>query len=385
MEKKIWREIVFEGISLRDELEHFLEHLEEEGKSPLTIKNYRGWIIDYLYFLENHSEKKTIQRNGDILEVIRLRLSGMNYRDYLEKKKQKPSTINSKLIALNSFFTFAEFTEISKKGKAVQVKFKLLERAAKHSVEDEKLLEMGDYFRLLKTAEKENDYRATALFKFLFNTGARISEALSVNIEDIQAVGQSYKVTISGKRSKKRDIDFNGDTYQALKRYLEDSERSFKDRGPLFITHQKIDGEHNRITPRYADHILKKFAELSGVPKSKCFCHNFRHLIAKTLLDQGTSIDKVKNFLGHTDISTTAIYTMGKASELREIKTSAIMKAQKSFIAEELSDEELMIFEALRNNRDLMDQDLAEMLGISKATFSRRYREKVEELRGLVF
>ncbi|MGL5098714.1 MAG: hypothetical protein ACRC6B_01555, partial [Fusobacteriaceae bacterium] len=100
------------------------------------------------------------------------------------------------------------------------------------------------------------------------------------------------------------------------------------------------------------------------------------------LLDEGTSLDKVKNFLGHTNISTTAIYTMGKASELREVKSSAIKSAKVRIIAHKYDAQYKVIIEAIAENNKISDSKLAELIGVSKATFSRNYHEVVMRIRG---
>ncbi|MGL4969832.1 MAG: tyrosine-type recombinase/integrase, partial [Fusobacteriaceae bacterium] len=232
---------------------------------------------------------------------------------------------------------------------------------------------------------------------FLFNTGARISEALSVDIENIEKVGNGYKVAIRGKRGKVRDIDFNQETYEALEKFLRRTDRDFKCRGALFTTYKRFLEEDSqnpqdnslgtlhRLSPKMADWIVKKYAGRTKLPRTKFFSHNFRHLIAKTLLDQGTSLDKVKNFLGHTNISTTALYTMGKASELREVKSRAMRSARIQILEKKYRncwDIAGILVDALSENPRISDAKLAELLGTSKASFSRKHRKLSEEIRG---
>ncbi|MGL4534258.1 MAG: tyrosine-type recombinase/integrase, partial [Fusobacteriaceae bacterium] len=149
-----------------------------------------------------------------------------------------------------------------------------------------------------------------------------------------------------------------------------------------FITERKYSDGYHRLTPKMADWTVKKYGAMTGLPKTKFFSHNFRHLIAKTLLDEGTSLDKVKNFLGHTNISTTAIYTMGKASELREVKSSAIKSAKVRIIAHKYEAQYKVIIEAIAENNKISDSKLAELVRVSKATFSRNYHEVVMRIRG---
>ncbi|MGL4569086.1 MAG: tyrosine-type recombinase/integrase [Fusobacteriaceae bacterium] len=416
--------ITLENLELQHELREYILELEEEGKSPKTILNYRLWIQSFFKFLLLHPETSGIKKiqpaeyyemfpleTGEKLEnshekvkteptiyrITRPKLTATRFQKFLHSEKQKNSTVNLKTIALNSFFNFCNITERDKRGRDIPLRIKTLEISHRHSIEDSHLMEIGDYYKLLEVVDHEKDPRAYALFLFLFNTGARISEALSVDIENIEKVGNGYKVAIRGKRGKVRDIDFNQETYEALEKFLKRTDRDFKCRGALFTTYKRFLEEDSqnpqdnslgtlhRLSPKMADWIVKKYAGRTKLPRTKFFSHNFRHLIAKTLLDQGTSLDKVKNFLGHTNISTTALYTMGKASELREVKSRAMRSARIQILEKKYRncwDIAGILVDALSENPRISDAKLAELLGTSKASFSRKHRKLSEEIRG---
>lgn len=413
--------ITLEKLELQQELKEYILDLEETGKSPKTILNYKLWIEGFFKFITAHPEEAGVKKiqpaeyfqmfpldveevkgsehlvgnsqfkvkaEPTIYKISRPKLTASRFQKFLHSEKQKNTTINLKTIALNSFFNFCNITERDKRGRDIPLKIQTLEITHKHSIEDSQLMELTDYYRLLGAIDKEKDPRAYALFIFLFNTGARISEALSVDIENIVRVGNGYKIPIHGKRGKARDIDFNQETYEALEKFLNKTERTFRDKGALFTTYKKFDADEisfHRLSPKMADWIVKKYGEKSGLPRTKFFSHNFRHLIAKTLLDQGTSLDKVKNFLGHTNISTTALYTMGKASELREVKSKAMRNARMQVLEEKYRNRwEIagVLISALSEDPKTSDTKLAELLGISKATFSRKHKELALEIRG---
>ncbi|MGL5964035.1 MAG: tyrosine-type recombinase/integrase [Fusobacteriaceae bacterium] len=409
--------ITLENLELQKELGEYILELEEAGKSPKTILNYRLWIQSFFKFLLLHPEIAGIKKiqpteyyemfpldtkgRGDgkikaeptIYEITRPKLTASRFQKFLHDEKQKNSTVNLKTIALNSFFNFCNITERDKRGRDIPLKIKTLEITNRHSIEDSHLMELGDYYKLLDSVDHEKDPRAYALFLFLFNTGARISEALSVDIQNIEQVGTGYKVAIRGKRGKVRDIDFNQETYEALEKFLKITDRDFQGRGALFTTYKRFleDGSENhslgtlhRLSTKMADWIVKKYASKTKLPRTKFFSHNFRHLIAKTLLDQGTSLDKVKNFLGHTNISTTAIYTMGKASELREVKSRAMRSARIQILEKKYRncwDVAGILVDALSENPKISDAKLAELLGTSKSSFSRKHKDLSEEIR----
>jgi site-specific recombinase XerD len=368
------KKICHENLDLSEEMDNYLLDLEENGKSQKTILNYRGWIMNFLNYILEDPKKAGGKDNGEFIEIPKVKLSAVRFQAYLMEKGQKNSTINLKTIALNSFFKFLGLTEKDRRGRDTTLKVDLKEVNKKHSIEDNRLLESSDFFQLMDVVKDANDLRAYALFNFLYDTGARISEALSVNIEDLEEVGPGeYKIPIRGKRSKERDLEFSQKVYEAIKVYLASTGKSTKDKGPLFITSRERGGQYHRLSPRSADLSVKKYANKLDLPVTKFFSHNFRKLMARTMLDGGASLDKVKSFLGHSNISTTAIYTMDKASTLRGIKADAKRQARAEYLLSKYGTENKKILELIIINPGISNNKLAELMGISKATFSRKY------------
>ena len=368
------KKIYHNNLELLEEMESYLLDLEENGKSKKTILNYRGWIMNFLNYILEDPKRAGGEDKGEFIEIPKIKLSGVRFQAYLMEKGQKNSTINLKTIALNSFFGFLGLMGKDKRGRDAPLKIQLKEVNKKHSIEDNRLLETSDFYKLLEVVKDANDPRAYALFNFLYDTGARISEALSVNIEDLEEVGDGeYKTPIRGKRSKERDLEFSQSTYKAIRGYLAATGRSTKDKGPLFITAREIEGQYHRLSPRSADLIVKKYANKLDLPLTKFFSHNFRKLIARNMLESGASLDKVKNFLGHSNISTTALYTMDKASTLRGVKAEAKRQARAEYLLNKYGTENKKLLELLIDNPGISNNKLAELMGISKATFSRKY------------
>jgi integrase/recombinase XerD len=368
------KKIYHNKLDLFEELEDYLLDLEENGKTQKTILNYRGWIMNFLNYILEDPKRAGGEVQGEFVEIPKIKLSAVRFQAYLMDKGQKNSTVNLKTIALNNFFKFLGLTEKDKRGRDAPLKVNLKEVNKKHSIEDNRLLETSDYYKLLDVVKAANDLRSYALFNFLYDTGARISEALSVNIEDLEEVGPgNYKSSIRGKRSKERDLEFSQNTYETIKEYLAATGRSTKDKGPLFITTRERGGQYNRLSPRSADLSVKKYAKKLDLPATKFFSHNFRKLMARTMLEGGASLDKVKSFLGHSDISTTALYTMDKASTLREVKAEAKRQARAEYLLSKYGTENKELLELLIDNPGISNNKLAELMGISKATFSRKY------------
>ena len=261
--------IILDGLDLEEELDEYILELEESGKSYNTIKNYKIWIRSFIDYIKLFSEEsKSLESDKNIektVEITRVKLTVTRYQKHLQKLKQKNTTINLKIIALNSFFSYLNITEKDKRDRSVPIKIPTLEVHHKHSIEDNRLMELGDFFKLVEVAKEKGDLRAVALFYFLFNTGARISEALSVDIEMVEKAGNSYVASIIGKRMKTRVIDFNEETYEALQQYLKHTGRCFDFQKtmdkhhsqPIFITERKYSDGYHRLTPKILIGLLK--------------------------------------------------------------------------------------------------------------------------------
>ncbi|MGL6168902.1 MAG: site-specific integrase, partial [Fusobacteriaceae bacterium] len=148
--------IILDGLNIEEELKEYVLDLEEMGKSYNTIKNYKIWIESFI----NYVKISNIANVDKTIEITRVKLIANRYQKHLQKLKQKNTTINLKIIALNSFFRYLHITEEDKRGRAIPVKIPTLEVHHKHSIEDNRLMELGDFFKLLEVAKEKGDLRA---------------------------------------------------------------------------------------------------------------------------------------------------------------------------------------------------------------------------------
>lgn len=409
MEKELEKNIYWEDLELKSQLENYIIKLEELGKSILTRKNYKIWISEFLQFLEFSENSAAARKKEDII-LEKPALSLVRFREYLKTRKgrggnkQSYSTINLKVIAVNSFYRYCDISELTPRGKSQLVQVQLLETEKKLHIDDDRVLELKDFLELIKLTREANDLRSEALFTLLFNTGARISEVLNINLGDIvKTSAGGFKVKITGKRDKKRDISFNADTFEIIKEYVVSTNRSIRatnkidssNADPLFINVRAKKGVLERMTPANADYLIKKYGKQLDLPLTKFFAHNVRHLLAKTLLDKGNSLDKVKNILGHASISTTAIYTMGKASELVEAKENSIQSAVLEVLEEKQSNQLKKLEKKYKNNSvfklilpmvqeakgKITAMEICRRLKIPKSTFSDKYSGMLREIK----
>lgn len=276
----------------------FLEYLEiERGRSLKTVENYDRYLRAFLKFSQINDPKEI----GD--EAIR------KFRLWLNRKDLKKKTQNYYLIALRVFLKY-----LAKRG----VKSLSPERIelAKVPQRELDLIAEEELERLLDSPNGHNikALRDKAILELLFSTGLRVSELCSLNREHIENA-KTGEFSIRGKGEKIRVVFLSNSAKQAIKNYLDkrgDTEEA------LFIRISKNKNNTSRLTSRSIERIVKYYAIKAGISK-KLTPHVIRHCFATDLLSAGADIRSVQAMLGHSNITTTQIYTHVTDKQLHEI------------------------------------------------------------------
>ncbi|MDR6794288.1 integrase/recombinase XerD [Pseudarthrobacter oxydans] len=193
-----------------------------------------------------------------------------------------------------------------------------------------KAISVDEVTRILEAAgtDTATGLRDRALLEFLYSTGARISEAVGLDVDDIsldaEASGPAI-VRLFGKGSKERLVPLGSYGARALEAYLV--------RGrPLLAAKGKgtpalfLNARGGRISRQSAWTILKAAAEKANITKDVS-PHTLRHSFATHLLEGGADVRVVQELLGHASVTTTQVYTLVTAETLREIYAAAHPRA----------------------------------------------------------
>ena len=156
-----------------------------------------------------------------------------------------------------------------------------------------------------------NELRNKAIFYMLFSTGLRVSELTALDRYIDTSKGE---ISIRGKGSKVRTVFISDDANKYLKGYLNKRDDVSE---AMFVSKNKK-GKENRLTSRSIERIVKKTAISAGISK-KVTPHTLRHAFATDLLQNGADIRSVQELLGHSNISTTQIYTHITNKRLKEV------------------------------------------------------------------
>ncbi len=280
-------------------LKDYLDYLEiEKNRSIKTRVNYERYLKRFLEFSKISKPEQISQ------ELTR------QYRLWLNRKSLKKNTQNYHLIALRNFLKYSAKRDIE---TLPADKIELGKQSERQVI----FLENNELERLLNAPATTSlkDLRDRAILELLFSTGLRVSELCSLNRDSINF--KSGEFAVRGKGDKVRLVFLSETAKTALKNYLE--KRGDVDEA-LFIRNIKnpAKSDNLRLTTRSIERLIKYYAAKAGLSK-KVTPHTLRHSFATDLLMNGADIRSVQELLGHSNITTTQIYTHITDRQLREV------------------------------------------------------------------
>lgn len=276
----------------------FLEYLEiEQNRSQKTIANYDHYLTRLIDFA---GDIKVKDIDTELIRKWRLWLNrlGTNTSDELQK-----STQNYHLIALRSFLKYCAKRDIP----ALTADKIELATARRKQVTFLTPEELNRLFVMPKL-DTLPGLRDRALLELLFSSGLRVSELVGLDRDHINLKRKEFMVR--GKGQKDRPIFISDAAADWLQRYLDKRGDTSK---PLFARYsgsKKVDlsGNFHRLTARSVQRLVARYARLAGITKHVS-PHTLRHSFATDLLMNGADLRSVQALLGHSNISTTQIYT----------------------------------------------------------------------------
>lgn len=286
----------------------FLEYLEiEQNRSQKTIQNYDHYLTRLIDFA---GDIKISDIDPELVRKWRLWLNrlGTNTSDELQKNTQ-----NYHLIALRSFLKFCAKRDI-KTMPADKIEL------AKSTRKQVTFLNQDELERLFNTPKIDtiNGLRDRAMMELLFSSGLRVSELVNLDVGDINLKRKEFMVR--GKGQKDRPIFISDASVWWLNQYLSKRDDNSK---PLFIRYSgnkkvNLSGNFYRLTARSVQRLIAKYALMAGITK-RVSPHTLRHSFATDLLMNGADLRSVQAMLGHSNISTTQIYTHVTDPHLKSI------------------------------------------------------------------
>lgn len=291
--------------SLAPFLKRFFSHYlpVQKGLSVNTIHAYRDAVKLLLCYAAD-----SLRISVDELTVESITQSLiLGFLDHLEQTRGcTKRTRNARLAAIRSLFAFIAREEPVLVGQCQAIRSIPLKRAEHKTID---YLEEGEIQALLDTVDinSRTGIRDRALLMVLYNTGARVSEIVSLDIADLRLT-DSAQVKLHGKGNKERTCPLWPETVQAIEVYL-------KKRAPNEQSIQQVflNANGDPITRFGIRHVTRKYGEQAKTKQPSLYTksvnpHNLRHTTAMHLLRAGNDINMVSYWLGHADLNTTHIY-----------------------------------------------------------------------------
>lgn len=286
----------------------FLEHLEiEKGSSLKTVENYERYLTRFFKFGKIEKVKDITDEKIREFRLFLNRQTGTKVKGQISATMKK-NTQNYYLIALRIFLKYLMKREVTALSPDRIELAKIKERSLD-------LITADELNRLLAGPDKNDlkNLRDKAILELFFSTGLRVSELASLNKDLDLSKGE---FSIRGKGEKVRVVFLSDSAKKAIKNYLE-KRRDMEE--AMFIQISKINKKKiSRLTPRSLERIVKFYAIKAGISK-KVTPHVIRHSFATDLLQNGADIRSVQMMLGHSNISTTQIYTHITDKQLLEV------------------------------------------------------------------
>ena len=278
----------------------FLEFLQKDKKlSNNTLQSYKRDITQY----ESYINEENLQYLKVTKEDIK------NYLENLKNIGKKTSTISRNLASIRSFYQYLVRTKKIKEDPTEGIQSPKVEKrvpSVLSSKEVELLLEQPKAVDLKGIRDK-------AMLEFAYATGMRVTEIINLNLEDVNLKEGYVSCT---NANKQRNIPLGAISINALKEYIKKARPYLiksEDEKSLFVN---INGK--RLTRQGFWKIVKFYKEQAHITKD-ITPHILRHSFATHLLQNGADLKAIQTMLGHSDISSTQVYTQFQDSGLKDM------------------------------------------------------------------
>lgn len=282
-----------------DILNDFCDYLKIDKRySDLTVESYRTEIKGYLDFFKEKNIKVKDIKNSDIKD----------YLAYIKKGETSERTLAHNVSVIRTFYKFlltlkiiernpTEFLELPKLRK------KLPTVLSKEEVEKLLDIDLTDCY----------SYRNKAMLELLYSTGLRVSELVNLELSNIDLENCTLKTI--GKGNKERIIPISDYALYYVEKYINKYRGSMLKKG--VNNYVFINNHGNVMTRQGFFKIIKKLAVEKNI-KTPISPHTLRHSFATHLLDYGADLRSIQEMLGHSNLSTTQIYTHVSSEHLKD-------------------------------------------------------------------
>lgn len=275
--------------TFEDTIQEFLTYLRVDKKySVHTIESYQNDLCKYQVFMKKKNIEIDDVEKKDIEEYLK----------HLKIQQMSMATIAHTISSIRSFYKFLATNSNFKKSPIELIDLPKMKKKIP------KVLSEGEVNTLLNIPLTDTfSYRNKAMLELMYGSGLRVSELVNLTLYDIDL--EEAIVRTMGKGSKERVIPFGDMALESLKSYLKVRNDMLKKETVDFLF---LNNHGRKLTRQGFFKIVKKLAKEKQI-KTEFSPHTLRHSFASHLLKYGADLRSIQEFLGHSDLSTTQIYT----------------------------------------------------------------------------
>ncbi len=287
-------------VKTASELDTFIDHLWlEDGLSKNTLESYRADLSQFHTWL--------IAQQRDLLSV-----NQADIQHYLAFKfpQSKPRSISRLVASMRRFYRYALRENLIQLDPTLQIESPKLPRSLPKSLNEQ---EVSDLLNA-PDINQPIGLRDRAMLELLYASGLRVSELVTVKVNEVST--QDGVVRVTGKGSKTRLVPMGQEAASWIDQYLNYARPEILQNklcDALFVTNRA-----DMMTRQAFWYLIKRYALLAGIHKHMS-PHVLRHAFATHLLNHGADLRVVQMLLGHSDISTTQIYTHVARERLKQL------------------------------------------------------------------
>lgn len=301
---------------MEDAIRAFVTFLDvERGASPETIRAYQSDLRQFLSFARALRPPDAAPLTPETVDAVTIR----DYLAWLDRKREKKSSMARKLATLRSFYRFLAREGRGGLNPAVEV------RTPKQPEHLPRVLSKDDANALMEFPNGEDEsfaHRDRAILETLYSTGARVSELVGMNLEDVNFT--DGLVRLRGKGRKERIVPIGDVALDAIREY-----QAAEPPSPVTYPPSAVPVFRNRrgdrLTVRSVERIVGKYS--SRLQAGRISPHALRHSFATHLLDEGADLRAIQEMLGHRSLATTQKYTHLATDQLMAVYDRAHPRA----------------------------------------------------------
>jgi integrase/recombinase XerD len=288
-------------MALEADVRAFLSYLRaEKGLADNTIKSYRRDMLKFVEFLDKGNPQTADICRSDVVDFMKM----------LYKRRLDSRSVARHVVTVRHFFRFALLEGLMKEDPAATIESPKFRQNLPHFLsfkEVERLLAQPDVSSTIGLRDK-------AMIELMYSTGIRVSELTGIQVGDLQLDAGCLRCV--GKGNKERLVPVGKQAISVVEAYLKKSRPELlKDNASAYLFLNQRGRPIDRIT---VWKIMARYGRKAALRKP-LKPHTLRHSFATHLLDRGADLRSVQMMLGHSDISTTQIYTHVVEERLKQV------------------------------------------------------------------